>query len=73
MDVAQANREAIDKIKSRCHAARITVSRLCGEAEVAYSTFWRAAKNPASVSVDTLGKLESKLDEIEAAKAQAAA
>jgi len=71
MDIESANREAIDKIKSRCHLLRITPIELCGLAKVGRVTFWRADTDPAVATTKTLRKLEEALAGLEAkAKAQ---
>lgn len=65
MDVAESNAKALEDLKARCHAARIKPSALCDRAGVAYSTYWRAVKEPAKATVDTLGKLERAIAAVE--------
>lgn len=69
MDIEESNRQALQAIEQRCHAARITPRKLCEQAGMSYSTFWRGKKMPGKMLVESLGKMERRLTEIESGAA----
>lgn len=69
MDIEESNRQALQAIERRCHAARITPRKLCEQAGMGYSTYWRGTKQPGKISVESLGKMERRLTEIESGAA----
>lgn len=57
---------ALAALDARVFAARTTMATLCEVAGVAQSTVSRWRKKPSSISVRTLTRLESALEQVEA-------
>lgn len=53
--------EEIERIIREAEAVRLSPAKLCSRAGIAASTWWRNRKNPESMTLDTLEKLEAAI------------
>lgn len=69
--MAAPTEQTIAQIEERATKARVTMTDVCKEASVGYSTWWRAKQNPEKIRISVIGKWEDALSRIEKRRAEA--
>lgn len=65
------DQETMDALEARARAALVTMTHVCGRAEVSYTTWYRARLGESKLRLKTIRRLDDTLSAIERERAAA--